>query len=575
MKFRALAASLGAGVLALTFVSGPGAVSASADLIVTVQPTRTIVAERYLEQELSWRKCGEPALRTQCALVTVPRDWSNQSAGVDLEVAISKVAPKKGKPSRIVVGNPGGPGAPGLGMAPFLASRPALAKGHLAVGFDPRGTGDSTTITCDGSPLFTMDARDRDGDNLDLIADAAELTSTYCERQSRGLLPYITTEQTVKDLDLVRALLGFEQLDFIGYSGGTWLGAYYQTYFPEHVGRFVLDSNTDFTQPWQHTFEAQPEAFERRFREDFAGWAARYHAQLRLGKTAEQVVRFYERLRAKLKQEPAVESFLDGMIKVTYDQNTLDGMIANSMYSKLDFQTLAEDMRFINDLRDTMAKKGRKATQRKVDALPDVVQKAHAKRAQRAMSRRSGPVLPLAEDSSNSTFFAITCNDTEWPQGQGHADDVSAELGPQYPLLGWSANENPCYYWDRPSLDMPVPDGEGLPTTLMVQSDHDPATNASLAVEAHEQYAGSRLVRVAGEGDHGIYGGINPCVDKVVDAFLTTGRSPVTDVVCQGTGIPAPRKHEPEPEVAAARTAAVTGYPLARIADYTNSLSGF
>ncbi|MFC0625084.1 alpha/beta hydrolase [Kribbella deserti] len=574
MKFRALAGSLGAGALALTFIPGPGATAASADLIVTVQPTRTVVAERYLEQEPTWKKCGEPGLRTQCAMVTVPRDWNNQGAGVDLEVAVSRVAPKKGKPSRIVVGNPGGPGAPGLGMAPFLASRPALAKGHLAVGFDPRGTGNSSNVTCDGSPMFTMDARDRDEENLDLIADAAELTSTYCERQSRDLLPFVTTEQTVKDLDLIRELLGFDHLDFVGYSGGTWLGAYYQTYFPEHVGRFVLDSNTDFTQPWQTTFEAQPEAFERRFREDFAGWAAKYHGRLQLGRTPAQVVAYYERLRAKLKAEPAIESFLDGMIVVRYDQNTLDGMIANSMYSKQDFQSLAEDLRFINDLRDTMAKKGAKAAQRKVDALPAAVKLAHAKRGKQAMQRRLGFGLPLSDDASNSTFFAITCNDTEWPRGQGYADDLSAELGPRYPLLGWSANQNPCYYWDRPSLDMPVPTGEGLPTTLMVQSDHDPATNVSLAMDAHEQYAGSRLVRVAGEGDHGIYGGINQCVDKVVDAFLTTGRSPAMDVVCQGEGIPAPRQREPEPATAMSATAS-TGSPLARIARYNKTLSGF
>ena len=156
----------------------------------------------------------------------------------------------KGKPSRVVFGNPGGPGGAGLGMAPYLASQAPLAKDHLAVGFDPRGTGDSTNVTCQGAPGYTMDARDRDAWNLDLIAEASQLSQPYCDRQSRGLLPYVNTAQTVQDMDLIRQLLGFDKIDFVGYSGGTWMGAYYQTYFPQHVGRFVLDSNTDFTQPW-------------------------------------------------------------------------------------------------------------------------------------------------------------------------------------------------------------------------------------------------------------------------------------------------------------------------------------
>ena len=45
----------------------------------------------------------------------------------------------------------------------------------------------------------------------------------------------------------------------------------------------MLDSNTDFTRAWVDTFTAQPQAFERRFREDFATWAAKYDKELHLG----------------------------------------------------------------------------------------------------------------------------------------------------------------------------------------------------------------------------------------------------------------------------------------------------
>ena len=100
-------------------------------------------------------------------------------------------------------------------------------------------------------------------------------------------------------------------------------------------------------------------------------------------------------------------------------------------------------------------------------------------------------------------------------------------------------NENPCYYWNRPNLTMPQPTGKGLPTTLMVQSEHYPATSYSLAVSAHTRYAGSRLVTVTREGDHGIYGGVNKCADTIVNTFLTTGKAPAKDVTCVGEGNPA------------------------------------
>jgi hypothetical protein len=378
----------------------------------------------------------------------------------------------------------------------------------------------------------------------------------------------------VQDIDLIRQLLGYDKIDYVGYSGGTWMGAYYQTYFPSHVGRFVLDSNTDFTGPWLNTFIAQPQAFERRFREDFAPWAAKYDAQLKLGRSPRLVIRTYERLRAALKKQPAVEEFMDGSVKISYDQNTLDNIVTGDLYTKLDFHSLAIDLEFLRGLSEAQSKGGARAAQRKVDELPmarqqELVQRA-TRRAVGITPFGSELGLPFADDAENATFTAVTCNDTEWPQGREYGEVLASRLGPRYPLLGWSMPENPCAYWDRPNLQMPVPTGKGLPTTLMVQSVHDPATNFSLAASAHSRYAGSRLVTITNEGDHGIYGGVNKCADKIVNTFLTTGKAPAKDTSCAGEGIPAPSKAEPGENVEG-----VHGGPLARIAGFTKAVSGY
>jgi pimeloyl-ACP methyl ester carboxylesterase len=572
MKFRTLAVlGLGISLPALMIIPGSGA-TATVDLPAQGGQRPKYVAGKYLDQKPAWRQCGDPELRTYCAKIIAPRDWWNPADQNDIEIAVSKVAPVKGKPSRVVFGNPGGPGGAGLGMAPYLASQKPLAKDHLAVGFDARGTGDSTNVTCAGSPGYSMDARDHDRPNLDLISEASSLVRPYCERQSRGLLPYVTTAQTVQDIDLIRRLLGYDKIDFVGYSGGTWMGAYYQTYFPEHVGRFVLDSNTDFTRPWLDTFTAQPQSFERRFREDFAPWAARYDHQLGLGRTPRLVIRTYERLRAELKKQPAVEEFLDGSVKISYDQNTLDAIVTGDMYTKLDFYSLALDLAFFRDLAAAQREGGPRAAQRKVDALPLARQQQLVERATR---RPVGLVpfgRPFAEDAENATFTAVTCNDTDWPQGREYGELLSARLGPHYPLLGWGMSENPCFYWNRPQFTAPTPTGAGLPTTLMVQSVHDPATNMSLAASAHSRYAGSRLITVTREGDHGIYGGVNKCVDRLVNTFLTTGRAPAADTTCQGEGIPAPPTHNLDGHNLDGTAAAA---PLHRIAGFTKAVSGY
>lgn len=585
MKYLTLAVGLGLSAAAVLVVPGSGA-TASIDQAAVVDRPHP-VANKYLKQKPVWKQCGDEELRTYCAKITAPRDWANQYSGNDIQIAVSKVAPAKGKPSRVVFGNPGGPGGAGLGMAPYLASQAPLAKDHLTVGFDPRGAGDSTNVTCQGAPGYTMDARDRDPWNLKLIAQASQLAQPYCDGQSRGLLPYVTTAQTVQDIDLIRQLLGFDKIDFVGYSGGTWMGAYYQTYFPQHVGRFVLDSNTDFTRPWLDTFVAQPQAFERRFREDFAGWAAKYDGKLGLGSSPGAVIRTYERLRAALKKQPAVEEFLEGSVRISYDQNTLDEIVSGDMYTKVDFYYLAVDLAFLRDLSAAQAKGGPRAAQRKVDALPPARQRELVRRASRdTVGLRPlgrivggpgslGGTASLGDDSEGATFTAVTCNDTPWPQGREYGDQLSARLGPHYPLLGWGMNENPCFYWDRPNLTMPQPTGKGLPTTLMVQSVHDPATNYSLAVSAHKRYAGSRLVTVTREGDHGIYGGVNKCADKIVNTFLTTGKAPAKDVSCAGEGIPAPSAPSPGSGGPAGQSAYDAGAPLRRIAGFTKAVSGY
>ena len=497
----------------------------------------------YAAQEIAWRPCFEPsqlpsglpsgAEALECGSFRVPRDWTAPGAGVDLTIAVSRLGPRGSAARGSLFTNPGGPGGAGrqLPLVLLTRARARVLADLEVVGIDVRGTGASTNVTC-GNRTSTgdnLDPRDRRPENTDLILDAARFVAKSCQSASPDLSRFITTAQTVHDLDLLRQLLGRERINWLGYSGGTWLGAYYATYFPERVGRFVLDANAEFTAPWQRVFDNQPLGFQRRFRVDFLPYVAAYHAYFGLGATPEDVNRTYEGLRAELAAAPVA---LDKTL-VVYPSD-LDGLFVSAMYSKRRFQSAAEDFR---TLRDAAANRGMSADGRAQawrQRLADDV------RRNREFHPFGGP-LPLAPDAPPETFQSIVCNDTPWPGDRISLLADSERLGAAYPLTGWETLSAPCVFWSRPAAELPTPTGVGVPPVLMVQTERDPATPIEGAVRAHERFAGSRLLTVVDEGDHGSYAvGRNDCVDDTVEAYLLDGVLPAVGATCPGTPIPPP-----------------------------------
>jgi pimeloyl-ACP methyl ester carboxylesterase len=464
-------------------------------------------------------------------VLTAPLDWNNPSSAKTVTIAATRLKPVTGTPKGVLFTNPGGPGGSGLTMPLMFAEHKKILNSMEIVGFDVRGTGSSSNVTCfadvfpdsDAKPL---DPRDRSPKNLKkLLAEAAK-TARDCQKKSGALGRTVNTEQTVKDLDLLRYKLGYDKLNWLGYSAGTWLGAHYAAYFPQHTGRMVLDSNVDFTGSWQSAFALQPKGFERRFRTDFAGWVAKNNKRYKLGKTATQVRRSYEAMRTKLMKHPLPLLECGDLYGVD-----LDNLIASSMYGKASF---AQTARVLSVLRIYLnIKPGARASESQ-DELSTLVKE---------LRKRTAPQRPVGDpqyylDSEYATFYTTTCNDTAH---RGTVKDLirtSGVLGRKYPLIGPSTISDPCQYWKRPALSLKKPTGRGVPGALMVQSVHDPATPYEGALNAHRHYAGSRLLTVTGEGDHGIYTGGNVCVDRIVEGYLIDGKLPSKDLSCKGLPIP-------------------------------------
>ena len=84
-----------------------------------------------------------------CAVISVPLDYANPK-GETISIAMKKRAATDGHSQGTLFINPGGPGDSGVSFAERVgnAFSPDLLNAYDIIGFDPRGVGSSTAITC-------------------------------------------------------------------------------------------------------------------------------------------------------------------------------------------------------------------------------------------------------------------------------------------------------------------------------------------------------------------------------------------------------------------------------------------
>ena len=177
----------------------------------------------------------------------VPIDYADPSQGTTA-IALAKRAATGQKRGTLFV-NPGGPGRSGILFLEYFPEVPALNAIYDIVGFDPRGVEQSDPLGCldtageDALVAANLDPRHPEDlqQSIVLLREEGEA----CLRTNPRLARHVTTVETAKDLDVLRAVVGDDSLNYFGASYGTYLGATYATLFPERVGRLVLDGAVD------------------------------------------------------------------------------------------------------------------------------------------------------------------------------------------------------------------------------------------------------------------------------------------------------------------------------------------
>jgi pimeloyl-ACP methyl ester carboxylesterase len=236
------ACSNGGGTTQSPSVTQPAADTSTAGSSTTALP---------VQAELEWRPCDDPVAldpRLECATLPVPLDHADP-LGASIEIALIRdPAPISWERSGAVITNPGGPGASGFDYVAATAATLRLELGLQRfdiIGFDPRGVDRSGGLRCfSDDELDAVLYLDRSPDTPEEQAqlDEAPVFADACARTYGDTLRHYSTENTARDVDLIRQALGDEQITFLGVSYGTYLAAVTATLFPDRVRAMVLDS---------------------------------------------------------------------------------------------------------------------------------------------------------------------------------------------------------------------------------------------------------------------------------------------------------------------------------------------
>lgn len=228
---------------------------------------------RYTAQQIDWKPCGVRVdRRKQCATVLVPLDYQHPDRQA-ITLAIARKPSTSAHPKGMLFGNPGGPGASGIDFLDAFDDH-GLNKSYDLVSWDPRGTGRSTPVRClTDRQMDTYVATDYSPDTAAETQQLINVGTAFgraCLARSGELLEHVSTADTVRDLDLLRRLLGQPKLDYFGFSYGTSIGGMYATRFGNRVDRMVLDGAT----PIGGTTQVSQEVGFNRTLGDFAAWCA-------------------------------------------------------------------------------------------------------------------------------------------------------------------------------------------------------------------------------------------------------------------------------------------------------------
>ena len=459
----------------------------------------------FYGQTLAWENCGGGL---DCTEVTAPLDWENPAEG-DITLAVVRHQ-ASGTAKGSLLTNPGGPGASGYDLihdSLTFAVGQVLIDNFDVIGFDPRGVGRSTAVKCYDAAdmdayLYSIPTSPRGSAEweAELLAGHKKFAEA-CDANSGGILPYITTINSARDMDLIRAVLGDKKLNYLGYSYGTFLGATYAELYPDRVGSLVLDGAIDPAVSGLEVGTTQALGFESALRAYMQSCLD--SGDCPFSGTVDEAMTDLGALLASVDAAPLKSG--DG--RMLGADALMTGIIA-ALYSQDSWTYLTQAL--------DEALQGDPST---AFMLADFYN-----------GRENGAYI----DNSSEAFRAYNCMDYPVEDDPEAEAAQKAKIDEGAPTIApyWEGPDS-CEVWPYPPTGTR---GEihatGAAPIVVVGTTNDPATpyewSESLAAQLDE---GVLITRV-GEGHTGYNKG-NTCVDSAVEAYFVDGTVPEDGLRCE------------------------------------------
>lgn len=460
--------------------------------------------QRFYDQEISWSTCDGG----ECGQLEVPVDYADPG-GDTIELALLR-KPATGESIGSLVVNPGGPGSPGTTYAQNAdqAFRPQLTERYDIVGFDPRGTGESSPVDCLSDDqldayLSADPSPDTPKEQRQFIGWSKRL-GEGCVKNSGPIVGHVTTIEAARDMDVLRAALDDDQLDYFGASYGTKLGATYAELFPDRVGRFVLDGALDVGASTHDINLEQGKGFEtalEAYVESCVDTGDCY-----LGKDLDAGRKTITDFLDRLDRKPLPTGDDDRPLT---EARGLSGIILPLYVSDYWF-LLDEALKIALEEGDGS----------KLLLLADTYNSRNP----------DGTYL----DNSAEAIWAINCLDDPWyaPRAKVLASVPAFEKAS--PTLGRSFAwfDAACTGIQVKSSEKPLTiDAEGAAPIVVTGTTRDPATPFAWAKALADQLDSGVLIERDGDG-HTAYNSGNDCVDEAIEAYLIDGTVPEDGLKC-------------------------------------------
>ena len=460
-----------------------------------------------------------------CAVITVPLDYANPK-GETISIAVKKRAATGGHAQGALFINPGGPGDSGVSFAERAgnAFSPDLLNAYDIIGFDPRGVGSSTAITCssdDDSSSSTAEPSTSAGatasPSAGTEASGGESYEEWAEstRQSfqelteqcashtepAALLDHVDTVSAARDLDILRALAGQEKLNYLGFSYGTYLASVYAETFPGNTGRMVLDGAIDPSLSLAEQGLGQAKGFEQALR-TYVDYCQNSTGCPLSGGTDAGVQQIRDLITSANSTPLAT-----GDPNRTVTGSDIVAALSEYLY------TTEQNWEPLNKALD------------------------------QAINHRDGSAFVASEEQETSSkddgggaFQAVTCLDypVEGDKTTWAAQYEQAKR--EAPVFADSAvgMDLVCSVWGHNGTRKPTQiHARGAAPILVVGTTGDPATPYAWSKSLAEQLDSGQLLTWEGNG-HTAYGGDASCVNDAVDAYLISGTMPKKGLTCHG-----------------------------------------